>query len=254
MLSCPDWSAYASSNNISTKSYRAINFVAKPTLSCRITVSFTHIKSFIFVKAGKRLAAKTKNMRKLIFGINTTLDGCCDHTKGNANEEVHEYFTQLLREADVLLYGRKTYELMVPFWPDVAKNPSGSTSIDDFAEAFDAVNKIVVVSRTLESAEGNTAIIRSNLQEEVLKLKQEEGKAIVAGGVDVPTQLMQLGLIDEYHVVVHPVIAGEGRRLFDGIILPEQSQLRLVGSKVFQSGHVALRYVKGLIQSDFIQS
>ncbi|MEL1243643.1 dihydrofolate reductase family protein [Flavobacterium sp. DGU11] len=186
-------------------------------------------------------------MRKLIFGINTTLDGCCDHTKGNANEEVHEYFTQLLREADVLLYGRKTYELMVPFWPDVAKNPSSpTTALDDFAKAFDAVNKIVVVSKTLEKAEGNkTAIIRTNLREEILKLKQEEGKAIVTGGVDVPSQLLQLGLIDEYHVVVHPVIAGEGRRLFDGINLPEQSQLKLAGSKVFKSGHVALRYMKG---------
>jgi dihydrofolate reductase len=184
-------------------------------------------------------------MRKLIFGINITLDGCCDHTKGNPNEEVHGYFTELLREADVLLYGRKTYELMVPFWPDTAKDNSATTkAMDDFARAFDAVGKIVVVSRTLEKAEGNTVIIRSNLRDEILKLKQEEGKAIVAGGVDVPTQLMQLGLIDEYHVVVHPVIAGEGRRLFDGASLPEQMQLKLVGSKVFASGHVALRYVK----------
>ncbi|AWH85034.1 dihydrofolate reductase [Flavobacterium album] len=184
-------------------------------------------------------------MRKLIFGINVTLDGCCDHTKGNANEEVHAYFTQLMREADVLVYGRKTYELMVPFWPDIAKNPSGSMSMDEFAKAFDAVGKIVVFSKTLEKAGGDkTTIFQKGLREEVLKLKQEEGKAIVTGGVDIPTQLMELGLIDEYHIMIHPVIAGEGRRLFDDISLPEQLQLKLAGSKVFQSGHMALRYVK----------
>ncbi len=184
-------------------------------------------------------------MRKLIFGINLTLDGCCDHTKGNANEEVHEYFTQLMREADVLVYGRKTYELMVPFWHDMAKNPSSPpTATDEFAKAFDAIGKIVVFSKTLEKAEGKTTIFRTGLREEVLKLKQEEGKAIMTGGVDIPTQLMELGLIDEYHVVVHPVIAGEGRRLFDSAGLPEQLQLTLAGSKVFRSGHVALQYVK----------
>lgn len=185
-------------------------------------------------------------MRKLIFGINITMDGCCDHTKADANEEVHEYFTQLLRDADTLVYGRKTYELMVPFWPDFAKNHSGADkSMDDFAQAFNAIKKIVVVSRSLdETEEGNTKIIRADLREEILKLKQEEGKNISTGGVDVPSQLMQLGLIDEYHIVVHPIIAGEGRRLWDNISMTEQLRLKLVESKVFKSGHVALRYLK----------
>ncbi len=112
-------------------------------------------------------------MRKLIFGINLTMDGCCDHTKGSGNEEVHEYFAQLIRDADTLLYGRKTYELMVPFWPDVAKNHSGNTkAMNDFADAFAAVSKIVVCSRTLDKVEGkNTSIIRGNLKDEILKLK-----------------------------------------------------------------------------------
>lgn len=186
-------------------------------------------------------------MRKLIYGINITLDGCCDHTKGMANEEVHEYFTGLLRDADVLLYGRKTYELMVPFWPDMAKDSSGyNDATHEFARVFDAVGKIVVVSKSLEKTEDSkTEIIRSNLRDEVLQLKQQEGNAIVAGGVDVPSQLMQLGLIDEYHVVVHPVIAGEGRRLFDGTSLPEQLEVKLADTKVFASGHLALRYVRG---------
>ncbi|MCW4469457.1 dihydrofolate reductase family protein [Flavobacterium sp. MFBS3-15] len=184
-------------------------------------------------------------MRKLIYGINVTLDGCCDHTKGMANEQVHEYFTGLLRDADVLLYGRKTYELMVPFWPDMAKDSSGpSDATHEFARIFDAVGKMAVVSKSLENIDSNkTEIIRSNLRDQVLQLKQEEGRAILTGGVDVPSQLMQMGLIDEYHVVVHPVIAGEGRRLFDGTSLPEQLELKLAESKVFGSGHVALRYV-----------
>jgi len=185
-------------------------------------------------------------MRKLIFGINITLDGCCDHTKGSANEEVHEYFTRLLKEVDVLVYGRKTYELMVPFWPDMAKNNSATTkAMNEFAQTFDAVDQIVVVSRSMDVAEGkNTKIVSTNLRDEILKLKQEEGKAILTGGVDVPSQLIQLGLVDEYHIVVHPVIAGEGRRLLEATYLPEQLQLKLVDSTIFESGHVALRYVK----------
>ena len=125
-------------------------------------------------------------MGKLIFAINLSLDGCCDHTKMNPDEEVHEYFTQFLREVDVLVYGRKTYELMVPFWPDVAKNNSGPTkAMNDFAQAFDS-RKIVVFSKSLESAEReNTRVVRANLQHEILKLKQEPGKDIAAGGVSL---------------------------------------------------------------------
>ena len=185
-------------------------------------------------------------MRKLIFGINLTLDGCCDHTKVIGDEEIHEYFTPLMRDADLLVYGRKTYQLMVPFWPDVAKNRSGQTkAVNEFAQAFDAISKIIVFSRSLDRAEGkNTRIVRSNLQHEILKLKQEKGKNILTGGVDVPSQLIGLGLVDEYHIVVHPIVAGEGRRLLEGISLPERLRLRLVESKVFKSGCVALRYSK----------
>ena len=183
-------------------------------------------------------------MRKLIFGINISLDGCCDHTKFGGDEEVHEYFTELMRAVDVLVYGRKTYQLMVPFWPDVAKNNSGPTkAMNDFAHAFDS-NKIVVFSKSLESVEReNTRIVRTNLQDEILKLKQEPGKGIATGGVSIPSQLIELGLVDEYHVVIHPIVVGEGRRL-DGISLAERLQLQLVDSKIFKSGCVALRYSK----------
>lgn len=183
-------------------------------------------------------------MRNLIFAINITVDGCCDHTKQIADEETHEYFTQLLREVDLLVFGRKTYQLMVPFWPEVAKNQSMTKAENEFARTFDSINKIVV-SRSLDSAEDkNTRIVRTNLRDEIFNLKQERGKNILVGGVDVSSQLIELGLVDEYRFMVNPILAGEGRRLLEGVSLPERLQLKLVGSKIFKSGCVALRYLK----------
>ena len=183
-------------------------------------------------------------MRNLIFAINTTLDGCVDHTKQIADEETHEYFTHLMRDADLQVFGRKTYQLMVPFWPEVAKNQSMSKAENEFARTFDSLNKIVF-SRSIDSAEDkNTKIVRTDLRDEILKLKQEQGKNILVGGVDIPSQLMQLGLVDEFRFVVGPTVAGEGRRLLEGVSLPEKLQLKLVESKFFESGCVALRYLK----------
>jgi dihydrofolate reductase len=184
-------------------------------------------------------------MRNVIFAINITLDGCCDHTKFNPDDDLLEHYTHLLRDdAGLLVYGRKTYQLMVPYWPDIAKSQSETKADIEFAQAFDSLNKIVF-SRSLASAEDkNTKIVCSNLRDEILKLKQGQGKNILVGGVDVPSQLMELGLIDEYRLVVAPVIVGEGRRLFEGINLPEKHRLRLVESKTFKSGSVALRYLK----------
>ncbi len=185
-------------------------------------------------------------MRKVIYAINVTLDGCCDHTKQQVpDEEVMEYYTRMLREdAGLLVYGRKTYQLMVPYWPDIAKSQAETKAENEFALVFDSINKIVF-SRSLGSADDkHTKIVRSNLRDEILKLKQEQGKNIFVGGVDVPSQLMELGLIDEYRFVVAPIIVGEGRRLFEGVSLPEKLQLRLVESKTFKSGRVALRCLK----------
>jgi dihydrofolate reductase len=185
-------------------------------------------------------------MRNLIFAINTTLDGCCDHTKFNPDEETLEYFTRLTRDADTFVYGRKTYQLMVPYWPDVAKNHSGQTKADyEFAQAFDAINKIIVFSQSLDSPERNkTRIVRTSLHDEIFKLKQEQGKNILTGGVTIPSQLVELGLIDEYRFVVHPIVSGKGRRLFEGISLQERLKLKLVESTIFKSGCIALRYLK----------
>ncbi|HEY4155505.1 MAG TPA: dihydrofolate reductase family protein [Puia sp.] len=180
-------------------------------------------------------------MRKLIYGINLTIDGCFDHDKMMASEAVHEYFTKLVRDAGLLLYGRITYELMVPFWPEIAREQSMSKELNEFALVFDAVDK-VVFSKTLKSAEGNTRIVRTDLKDEILRLKQEEGGDILAGGVSIPSQLIALGLVDEFYFVVHPVIAGSGRRLMDGISLSENLELELVDSKVLKPGWVANHY------------
>ena len=184
-------------------------------------------------------------MRNVIFAINITLDGCCDHTKFNPDEEVLDYFTHLVLDADTFVYGRTTYELMVPYWPDVAKNRSGGRADIAYAEAFEAIRKMVVFSRSLVRAERkNTSIVSTDLKDEILKLKQEEGKNILTGGVTIPAQLIAFGLVDEYRFVVHPIIAGAGRRLFEGINLPERLQLKLVDTEIFKSGCVALRYVR----------
>jgi dihydrofolate reductase len=132
---------------------------------------------------------------------------------------------------------------MVPFWPDVAKNLSETKAMNEFAQTFVRISK-VVFSQSLDSAEANTRIVRTNLQDEIIRLKQEQGKNILLGGVSIPSQLIQLGLVDEFLFVVHPIIVGEGRRLFEDVTPPQRLHLKLVESKILQSGSVALRYLK----------
>ncbi len=183
-------------------------------------------------------------MRNLIFAINMTLDGCCDHTKAFADEELLEHYTLLLQEVDLLVYGRKTYQLMDPYWPDVAKDPTEGKASYEFAKTFVSKKKIVF-SQSLDSAEDkNTTIVRTNLRDEIVRLKHEQGGNILAGGVSVPSQLIELGLVDEYRIVVQPIVAGEGRRLLEGVCLQERLRLKLVESKILKSGCAALRYLK----------
>jgi dihydrofolate reductase len=150
-----------------------------------------------------------------------------------------------LRDADLIVYGRKTHQLMVPYWPDIAKHRTDTKAEADieFADTFCSINKIVF-SRSLDSAEGNARIVCTKLQDEILKLKQEQSKNILVGGVDIPSQLIELGLVNEFRFVVQPIIAGEGKRLMEGISLQEKLQLKLVESKIFRSAAVALRYLK----------
>jgi dihydrofolate reductase len=180
-------------------------------------------------------------MRKVTFGINITLDGYCGHESGIADDELHEYFTELLRNSGVHIIGRNTYHLMYPYWHDVAVNGSETDSVNEFARIFDAIPKIVF-SKTLKSVEwNNTTLLRSNLREEILKLKEQPGKDIAIGSLNIASQVAAWDLIDDYYLVYHPVIAGKGPRLFESV---ENRTLKLVDSKPFHSGVIALHYQK----------
>jgi dihydrofolate reductase len=183
-------------------------------------------------------------MRNVVFAINITADGFCSHTDGIVDDELHMYFTDVLRGADTILFGRITYELMVPYWPDVARDQSEDDASNEFARVFDALTK-VVFSTTMTNIEAEkTRLVRGNLAEEVRALKQQQGKNIGVGSLSIASQLSEHGLIDEYRFVVHPVIAGKGPRLFERVKLPESLRLELVGTKTFNTGVVAHHYKK----------
>jgi dihydrofolate reductase len=177
-------------------------------------------------------------MRNVVFAINMTVDGCVGHESGVADDELHEYFTGLLQDSDIEIFGRNTYHLMYPYWHEVAMNQSESKAINEFARTFDSIPKIVF-STTLQSVEwNNTTLLHSNLQEEIVKLKQQPGKTISIGGLNIASQLAHAGLIDEYRFLIQPIVAGKGPRLFEG----ENLTLELLGSKTFRSGIVELHY------------
>src|SRR5215475_3659096 len=171
-------------------------------------------------------------MRKLIYAINVSLDGCVDHTKFSPDEGLMDFWINVIRDAGLLAYGRITYQLMVPYWPDIAKNPSEETKTDvDFAQAFDSVEKLVFSKSLTKVEDKNSRLVRTSPEDEIRKLKQEPGKNILTGGVAIPNYLANLGMIDEFLFVVAPVIVGEGRRLLDGI--KPQQKLKLLDAKTF---------------------
>jgi len=183
-------------------------------------------------------------MRKVVFAINCSADGYCGHTDMNPDDELMGYFTELLHNASHILFGRTTYQLMVPYWPDVARNPAESPADVAFARAFVAVEKIVF-STTMDRVEENhTRLVRANLAEEVRALKEQSGRDISVGSLSLASQLSERGLIDEYRFVVHPVLVGKGPRLFDTAKLKDRLLLELNESKTFRSGVVALHYRK----------
>jgi dihydrofolate reductase len=178
-------------------------------------------------------------MRKIIAAINMTLDGFCDHTAVNADDETHQHFNELLISADTIIFGRITYQLM-EYWPTVVENPTGNKSIDEFAVTMDNISK-VVFSRTLKNVEWKTArVAKQGIKEEVLELKHQPGKDILVGSPSLIVALMQLGLIDEYQFVVHPIVLGSGLPLFKNV--KDKVDLKLLKTKTFGCGAVALYY------------
>ena len=178
-------------------------------------------------------------MRKLIGAINMTLDGFCDHTAIIPDEEIHQHYADLLSDADTILYGRITYQLM-EYWRTVVKNPTGNKAIDNFAVVMDNIPK-VVFSHTLKHVEWESAkLAKRAIEEEVLELRQQSGKDILVGSRSLIIHLINLNLIDEFQLCVHPVIAGNGLPLFENI--NDRTILKLLRTKIFNSGAITLYY------------
>ena len=168
-----------------------------------------------------------------------TLDGFCDHTAMIADDELHQHYNELLRSVGLVLYGRITYQLM-EYWPTVVKNPTGIKSIDEFAVTMDNIPKLVF-SHTLKNIEWKTAkLAKKNIKEEVLELRQQPGKDILVGSRSLIVALLNLNLIDEFQLCVHPVILGSGLPLFENI--NEKISLKLLKTKIFGSGSIILYY------------
>lgn len=181
-------------------------------------------------------------MKKVVAAINMTIDGFCDHTSGIPDEEIHQHYAGLLRNADTALYGRITYQLM-EFWRTVLENPTGDKAMDDFAVAIDNMPKIVF-SHTLKNVDWKTAkLAGKDLEQEILELKQSPNggsKDILVCSPGLIVACTQLNLIDEYQLCVHPVIAGNGLPLFKNI--SEKIILKLTKTKTFSGGAIILYY------------
>lgn len=181
-------------------------------------------------------------MRKLIAGINVTLDGVCDHTAVIPDNEIHDHYTEMLRSGDTILYGRTTY-LLMEYWREVLENPTGNKALDDFAVIMDTISK-VVFSHTLEQVDWKTArLATKSLEEEILELKQSANDGdedIFIGSPGLIVQALNLGLVDELQLMIHPVIAGKGLQLFNDI--HQRIELKLTKTKTFGCGAVILYY------------
>jgi dihydrofolate reductase len=174
-------------------------------------------------------------MRKLIAAMNMTLDGFCDHTAMIADEEIHEHYSDLLRSADTVIYGRITYQLM-EYWKSVVENPTGNKAMDDFAVAIDNIQKIVY-SRTLKTVDWkNTELKNEVVKEEILELKQQAGKDLFVGSPSLIVALGDLELIDEYQLGIQPTVIGSGLPLFKNV--RDRIDLKLLNTKTFSCGAV----------------
>jgi dihydrofolate reductase len=179
-------------------------------------------------------------MRKIIAAINMTLDGFCDHTAMNADEEIHQHYNELLRNADTLIYGRITYQLMESYWPSVVKIPTGNKPMDEFALLIDNISKIVF-SRTLNNVDWkNAKLATKGIKEEVSALRQQAGKDILVGSRSLIVALLNLNLIDEFQLTVQPIILGNGLSLLKNI--SDRINLKLLKTKTFSAGSITLYY------------
>ena len=173
-------------------------------------------------------------MGLLTFGLNVTLDGCIDHTQGIADDEMHDYWTRLMDEAGAMLFGRNTYELMEAHWPAVARDDTAPRATREWARKLEAKPKYVVSTSRTDFPWQNTIQVEGDLREAVTALKAKTDRGVLVGAPKLATALEELGLIDEYRIVIHPVLSGHGPTLFHG--LSTRRQLELLSTQRFGSG------------------
>lgn len=181
-------------------------------------------------------------MRRLIVSNMMSLDGLFEGPNGEldwhvVDEQFFDYAKDMLRSADTILFGRKTYELMANYWPSAPR--------DEIADKMNGLEK-VVFSKTLDKADWkNCRMVRGDAAEEVLKLKQLSGNnkdMVILGSATLASSLLQRGLIDEYRVIVNPVLLHDGNLLFKGIT--QKIKLKLKESRALDSGVAILYYQK----------
>lgn len=178
-------------------------------------------------------------MRNIVAAINMTIDGYCDHTAISPDEAIHDHYSGLLRQADAILYGRITYELM-KFWKDMLNHPSGNKSMDEFAVIMNQVPKWVF-SRTLKDPQWESAqLANKSVESMVAEFKQQPGRDVFVGSRSLMIQLMQQNLIDEFQLCIHPVIAGGGLHLFEKMHV--RKSMKLKATRTFDSGAMVLYY------------
>lgn len=183
-------------------------------------------------------------MRKVIYAMSVSLDGYFEAADGDLgwsfpNEELHQHFNDLERTIDLHLYGRRLYETMAAFWPNADANPQAPEYVIEYARIWKVMPKIVF-SKTLASVGWNSRLVSGDIAAEVNRLKARPGGDMSVGGAELAASFMQLGLIDEYRLYVHPVVLGSGRPMFRAT--PAPVHLQLVETHTFGSGVVLLRY------------
>jgi len=179
-------------------------------------------------------------MRKVIFAVNITITGSADHTDVIADDELHDFYTDLLNDVDLVLFGRKTYQLLESFWPNAQTDARSTKSMLRFADKINSLHKIVLSKTLTKVCWNNSEVLKGNLREKILALKRQKGKNISIGGLSVATELTKLGLIDDYWFLVQPIFSVYNKQIFDG--LNKVAKLKLVDTKTFNSGVVVLHY------------
>jgi len=184
------------------------------------------------------------SMRKIILATNVTPDGFCDHRAVLADNELHQFYADLLKDADTLLFGRKTFQLLEPYWPTVAKNRTGTKGEIAFADQAERIHKVVFSRSGITSNWNNTTILSVLDEDIILRMKEQPGKNILVGSPSIVDQLAMNGLIDEFCFLIQPIVAGSGKRFFETASLPKHLTLNLKESRLLGSGVIVMWYEK----------